>query len=83
MAVHLSKMAATMVGSRENLSSGFATKVDSNWPAQPQKLDRGLKLRIYKLGIILSRQQTTKVLIRPRRLICTFVVCIWLKQVFS
>ena len=35
--------------SRENLSSGFATKVDSNWPVQPQKLARGLKFRIYKL----------------------------------
>ena len=32
--------------SRENLSSGFATKVDSNRPAQPQKLGRGLKFRI-------------------------------------
>ena len=29
--------------SRENLSSGFATRVDSNRSAQPQKLDRGLK----------------------------------------
>ena len=27
--------------SQENLSSGFATRVDSNWPAQPQKLARG------------------------------------------
>ena len=27
-------------------SSGFATRVDSNWPAQPQKLARGLKFRI-------------------------------------
>ena len=33
--------------------------------------------------IILSRQQTKKVLIRLRRLICTFVVRIWHKQVFS
>ena len=32
--------------SRENLSSGFATKNDSNRPVQPQKLDRGLKCRI-------------------------------------
>ena len=28
---------------RENLSSGFATRVLSNRPAQPQKLGRGLK----------------------------------------
>ena len=33
--------------------------------------------------IILSRQQTTKALIRLRRLICAFVVRIWQKQVFS
>ena len=32
--------------SRENRSSGFATRVDSNQPAQPQKLARGLKFLI-------------------------------------
>ena len=32
--------------SRENLSSGFATKVNSNRLVQPQKLGRGLKFRI-------------------------------------
>ena len=32
--------------SRENLSSGFATRVDSNRPAQPQKLGRDLKFWI-------------------------------------
>ena len=32
--------------SQENLSSGFATRVDSNRPAQPQKLGSGLKFRI-------------------------------------
>ena len=31
---------------RENLSSGFATSVDSNLPGQPQKLYRGLKFQI-------------------------------------
>ena len=31
------------VSSRENLSSGLATRVDWNRPAQPQKLGRGLK----------------------------------------
>ena len=30
----------------KNLSSGFATRVDSNWPAQPQKLARLLKFQI-------------------------------------
>ena len=29
--------------SRENLSSGFATRYDSNWPAQRYKLARVLK----------------------------------------
>ena len=32
--------------SRENLSSGFATRLDTNQSAQLQKLVRGLKLRI-------------------------------------
>ena len=32
--------------SQENLSAGFATRIDSNWPVQPQKLGRGLKFRI-------------------------------------
>ena len=50
--------------SRENLSSGFATRVDSNWPAQPQRLEIS---DIETRGIILSRQWTTKVLIRLRR----------------
>ena len=35
--------------SQENLSSGFPIRVDLNRPAQPQKLARGLKFRIYKL----------------------------------
>ena len=38
-------------------------------------------LDIETRGIILSKQRTTKV--RMRRLICAFVVRIWLKQVFS
>ena len=32
--------------SRENPSSGFATRVDSNWPAQLQRLARVLKFRL-------------------------------------
>ena len=50
--------------SRENLSWGFAIRVDSNWPAQLQKLGRGLKFRIETRGIILSRQRTTKAPVR-------------------
>ena len=49
---------------RENLSSGFATRVDSNRPAQLQKLGRGLI--IGTRDIILSRQWTIKMLIRLR-----------------
>ena len=41
-----SKRDKKWVSSRENLSSGFATTVDSNRPAQLQKLGRGLKFRI-------------------------------------
>ena len=32
--------------SRENLSSGFETRVDSIRPAQPQKIGRGLKFQV-------------------------------------
>ena len=38
----------------ENLSSGFATSVDSNRPAQPQMLGRGLKFQIQKLEVLYS-----------------------------
>ena len=74
------KVFSISASSRENLSSGCATRVDLNRPAQLQKLVRGLKLDIETSGIILAKQRTTKVLIR---LICTFVVRIWHKQVFS
>ena len=40
------------VTARENLTSGFATRVDSNRPAQLQKLGRALKFRIYKLEVL-------------------------------
>ena len=40
-------------------SSGFATRYDPNWPAQLQKLARGLKFRTYKLEVLyyLSSEQ--------------------------
>ena len=41
------------------------TRSNSNWPAQPQKLARFLKFRLSK-DIILSKQRTTKALIRLR-----------------
>ena len=52
--------------SRENLSSGFPTRWDSNQPAQQLKLARDLKMWVKKLKVYyyLSRQQTTKVVIR-------------------
>ena len=71
--------------SQENLFSGVCAQVwqkpaCSATEASLQILDIG------SIGIILSRQQTTKALIqtaRMRRLICAFVVRIWHKQVFS
>ena len=44
---------------RENLSLGFATRQDTNWPAQLQRPARILKFRIYKLEVSfwLSREQ--------------------------
>ena len=59
----------------ENLSSGFATRVDSNRPVHPQRLEI---LDLETKGIILSRQRKQR-----RRLICAFVVRIWHKQVLS
>ena len=38
--------------SREKLSLGFGTRVDSNRPVQPQKLARLLKFRIKKLEVL-------------------------------
>ena len=38
--------------SRENMSLGFSTRVDSNRPAQSQKLGRGLKFQVKKLGVL-------------------------------
>ena len=43
----------------------FSTRSDSNWPAQLQKLARILKFWLYR-DIILSKQRTTKALIRLR-----------------
>ena len=43
----------------------FPTRPDTNRPAHTQKLARVLKFRIYNL--VLSKQRTTKVLIRLRR----------------
>ena len=37
---------------RENLSSGFVTRVDSDQPAQPQRLARRLKSGILKEEVL-------------------------------
>ena len=59
------------------MSPGFTTRVDSNRPAEPQRLSRILNvLNLARIGIILSRQRTIKALI------CAFVVRICQKQVF-
>ena len=42
---------------RQNVSSGGSDQARPNWPAQPQKLARVLKFRLYNLrDIILSKQ---------------------------
>ena len=41
----------------ENLSSGFATRVDSNRPAQPQKLARVMKLPTSEISYYLGSEQ--------------------------
>ena len=51
--------------------------------ATEASLSQEIAHRIETRDIILSRQQTTKVLISCCRLICAFVVRIWQKQVFS
>ena len=43
---HITRKPVKWATSWENLSSGFRTRVDSNWPAQPQKLGRGLTFGI-------------------------------------
>ena len=69
---------------KTNLSSGFSTRYDSNWPSQLQKLARVIKLHIKKLRDIILSRQRTRMLIRLRRCAaCVFVVCIWHKQVLS
>ena len=73
--------------SRENLTSGFSTRVDSNQPAQPQKLAEWLEISdIETRDITLSNTiyaANNKGAVQIRRLICAFVVRIWHKQVFS
>ena len=72
--------------SRENLSLGFATRVDSNRSAQ---LETSYSLEISAIESV--RYYTTQAMnnkgadqtARMRRLICTFVVRIWQKQIFS
>ena len=36
-----------LAASRENLSSGFSTRSDTNRAAEPQGIDIGLKFRVY------------------------------------
>ena len=75
----------------KNLSSWFATRLDSNQPAQLQRWARGLKFWLYQAEVLYypgSEQQRccsdcADADAHPRRLICVFVVRIWHKQVFS
>ena len=52
--------------SQENLSSRIPTRVDSNQPAQLQRLASLDILDLASIGIILSRQRTIKAVIRLR-----------------
>ena len=45
------KKQRTLIWTRQNLSSGFLTKLDSNQPAQLQRLDRKLKFRSYQVKV--------------------------------
>ena len=61
------------------------TRQDTNWPAQLERPARILKFRLYKLDVSFclgSEQQRRWSDWDPRRLICTFVVCIWHKTHF-
>ena len=81
-----SSLVTKWASSRENRSLGFPTRCDSNRPAQPQKLARGLKFPIYKLEVLYylgSENKGADQTVPMHRLICSFVVHIWLKQVFS
>ena len=76
----------TWASPRENLSSGFSTRVDSNRSVQLKKLASVMKLQIQKLVILYylgSDNKGADQTARMRRLICAFVVRIWQKQVFS
>ena len=64
----------------KNLSSGFATRIDSNQPAQLMRLARVLKFHpLACRGIILSSQRTTKVLIRQAGFLMTWLRSNWIK----
>ena len=61
----------------ENLSSGFATRLDSNQPAQLQIRDRDLTFWLFQVEVLYypgSRNKGADQTARMRRLICVFVV---------
>ena len=63
--------------SRENLSSGFLTKGDTNQPAQLQGLARKLKFHLQQVYIWYFQKANNKGTdqsARMRRLVCAFVV---------
>ena len=74
--------------SRENLSSGFATRWDSNQSAWLQQLARVLKFWLQQEDVPVlyypgSEKKGADQTAPMRRLVCAFVVRIWYKQVFS
>ena len=63
---------------RENLCLGFPTSSDTNWAVQPQKMDRGLKFRIYELEglyILCCENKGADQLRSFRWLICSSLDC--------
>ena len=58
--------------SRENLSSRFPTRSDTNRAVQPQKITRGLKFLIQEVEVC-SKKKGTDQLRGTTQLICAFV----------
>ena len=68
------------------MSLGFATMLDSNQPAQLQRLARNLKFGYRKYSQLTFQKANNKgadQTVQVCRLACTFIVCIKQCQVFS
>ena len=74
-----------LASSRENLSSGFLTRSDTNWTVKSQKVTSGFKFQIYEVeGYYSIYVAQTKVLFScpvTAKLICVFVFA-YAKRIF-